>query len=189
MGELTGVKNIGAVAAASTENAAGPAITAAPKQTGADVIAPTVTVTVKSDSSALGIGYKRVVFVLGIWWFCLRVIATFHTFYYLPKCSLRLLILRPRCGVVTSREIPVEAGVLDRVSALRENDLGWMDGIDWGWEAEVYHLSPKDRSAKTRIFLQLLNNPRTSKSPPDSTIDCLSLLSPKAHAMIAIAVV
>ncbi|KFZ00332.1 hypothetical protein V500_01092 [Pseudogymnoascus sp. VKM F-4518 (FW-2643)] len=65
----------GAVAAASTENAAGPAITAAPKQTGADVIAPTVTVTVKSDSSAPGIGYMRVVFVLGIWWFCLAVIA------------------------------------------------------------------------------------------------------------------
>lgn len=75
MGELTGVKNIGAVAAASTENAAGPTTTAAPKQTGADVIAPTVTVTVKSDSSALRFGYKRVVFILGIWWFCLGVIA------------------------------------------------------------------------------------------------------------------
>lgn len=66
MGELTGVKNIGAVAAASTENAAGPTITATPKQTSADVIAPAVTVTAKSDSSALGIGYKRAVFVLGI---------------------------------------------------------------------------------------------------------------------------
>lgn len=69
MGELTGVKNIGAVAAASTENAAGPTINASPKQTGADVV------TVKSDSSALGIGYKRVVFVLGIWPFCLGVIS------------------------------------------------------------------------------------------------------------------
>jgi hypothetical protein len=66
MGELTGVKNIGAVTAASTENAAGPMITAALKQTGANVIALTVTVMVKSDSSALGISYKRVVFVLGI---------------------------------------------------------------------------------------------------------------------------
>ncbi|OBT39292.1 hypothetical protein VE00_10665 [Pseudogymnoascus sp. WSF 3629] len=63
------------ITAASTGNAAGPTITAAPKQTGADAIAPTVTVTVKSDSSAPGIGYMRVVFVLGIWWFCLAVIA------------------------------------------------------------------------------------------------------------------
>lgn len=51
------------------------------------------------------------------------------------------------------------------------------------------HLSRKDKSTKTHIFLQLLNNPRTFKSPLDSTVDCLSLLFSKAHAMIAIVLV